>query len=64
MAEIEVGTAPRAATALTPVRPKDRIYNLDVLRGWAILGILAVNAISFAGAHWRTDIGRRALATG
>ena len=23
-----------------------------------------VNAISFAGAHWRTDIGRRALATG
>ena len=31
-----------------PVQPKDRIYNLDMLRGWAILGILAVNAISFA----------------
>lgn len=31
-----------------PVPPKDRIYNLDMLRGWAILGILAVNAIAFA----------------
>jgi uncharacterized protein len=46
MAALEVETAPR--TVLTPVQPRDRIYNLDVLRGWAILGILAVNAISFA----------------
>lgn len=34
--------------ALRPVAPKDRIFNLDMLRGWAILGILAVNAIAFA----------------
>ena len=48
MAAIDVDSAPQARPVLTPVQPKDRIYNLDVLRGWAILGILAVNAISFA----------------
>lgn len=37
-----------APGAVGPVREKDRIHNLDMLRGWAILGILAVNAISFA----------------
>ena len=31
-----------------PVAPKDRVLDLDVLRGWAILGILAVNAMAFA----------------
>lgn len=40
-------------TTLDPARPapvaeKDRIRNLDMLRGWAVLGILAVNAIAFA----------------
>ena len=45
MAAIDVETAPRAEPVLAPVQPKDRIYNLDVLRGWAVLGILAVNAI-------------------
>jgi len=48
LAAIDIESAPRALPALTPVQPKDRIYNLDVLRGLAILGILAVNAISFA----------------
>jgi uncharacterized protein len=33
---------------LAPVAPKDRIFTLDMLRGWAILGILAVNALAFA----------------
>ena len=33
---------------LAPVAPKDRIFALDMLRGWAILGILAVNAMAFA----------------
>ena len=46
MAAVETEGAPRAG--LAPVGAKDRIYNLDMLRGWAILGILAVNAISFA----------------
>lgn len=37
-----------ASESLGPIRPKDRIFTLDVLRGWAILGILAVNAMAFA----------------
>jgi uncharacterized protein len=37
-----------AAGGLAPVQPKDRIFQLDMLRGWAILGILAVNAMAFA----------------
>src|SRR5690606_37705908 len=37
-----------APGAVGPVQEKDRIHNLDMLRGWAILGILAVNAVSFA----------------
>ena len=57
MAAIDVETAPRAQPGLTPVQPKDRIYNLDVLRGWAILGILAVNAISFAWPYQLTMAG-------
>ncbi|RZJ05224.1 MAG: DUF418 domain-containing protein [Brevundimonas sp.] len=36
------------AAGLGPVAPKDRIFTLDMLRGWAILGILAVNAMAFA----------------
>jgi uncharacterized protein len=37
-----------ATGGLAPVAPKDRIFQLDMLRGWAILGILAVNAMAFA----------------
>jgi len=38
----------RHDSVLAPVAPGDRIFNLDMLRGWAILGILAVNAVFFA----------------
>lgn len=31
-----------------PVRAADRLFSLDVVRGFAVLGILAVNAITFA----------------
>ena len=37
-----------AAGGLLPTATKDRIFQLDMLRGWAILGILAVNAMAFA----------------
>ncbi|HWQ85914.1 DUF418 domain-containing protein [Brevundimonas sp.] len=48
MAAVEIQASPPAADAtLGPVRPADRIFTLDMLRGWAILGILAVNAMSF-----------------
>jgi uncharacterized protein len=51
-----VGTAPAVAAgdaALGPVQLKDRVHNLDMLRGWAILGILAVNAVSFG---WPAEV--------
>ena len=44
-AEATIAVAPGA---VGPIREKDRIHNLDMLRGWAILGILAVNAMAFA----------------
>lgn len=37
-----------AAPALHPVRSAERLFSLDVIRGFAVLGILAVNAVSFA----------------
>lgn len=36
------------AEALAPVRPAERLFALDVVRGFAVLGILAVNAMTFA----------------
>jgi uncharacterized protein len=36
------------SAAPAPVLGKDRIFTLDMLRGWAILGILAVNAFAFS----------------
>lgn len=44
MAAVDTQSQP----VLAPVAPKDRIFNLDMLRGWAILGILAVNAMAFS----------------
>jgi uncharacterized protein len=40
---------------LTPVQEQRRIKSLDVMRGFAVLGILAVNAIYFS-APWQTGI--------
>ena len=37
-----------SAARLGPIATKDRIFTLDMLRGWAILGILGVNAMAFA----------------
>ena len=50
MSDSEPETLPAGAvdSVLAPVAPGDRIFNLDMLRGWAILGILAVNAMAFA----------------
>lgn len=42
------GETPKPAVRLAPVAPADRIFTLDMLRGFAILGILAVNAMAFA----------------
>ncbi|CAN5427370.1 DUF418 domain-containing protein [soil metagenome] len=47
MTTIDTTAAP-AATRAVPVAVRDRIETLDILRGFAVLGILAVNAIAFA----------------
>jgi uncharacterized protein len=39
--------APPTDSTLAPVKAADRIFTLDMLRGWAVLGILAVNALTF-----------------
>ena len=51
MTDTTVATS--SAQALAPVPAKDRIFNLDMLRGFAVLGILAVNAIAYA---WPIDM--------
>jgi uncharacterized protein len=48
----EPGDRPQAV--LAPVRPEDRLFSLDVVRGFAVLGILAVNATFFA---WPYPVG-------
>ena len=40
-----------SAASIHPIRPEDRLFSLDVVRGFAILGILAVNAMTFAWPH-------------
>lgn len=52
MTTIDTTIAP-APAKVSPVAVKDRIETLDILRGFAVLGILAVNAIAFA---WPGDM--------
>lgn len=42
------GEGPAPAAKLGPVAASDRLFSLDVVRGLAVLGILAVNAMTFA----------------
>ena len=48
MAAVEPITAPAPSVKLAPVATTDRLFSLDVVRGLAVLGILAVNAMLFA----------------
>lgn len=47
--------APDAPSSLAPVAPGDRLLQLDVLRGLALLGVLLVNLDVFSGAMWARD---------
>ena len=40
---------PAPATLLQPTAPKERIHVIDMVRGWAIFGILVVNMLQFSG---------------
>ena len=46
-------TADASTAALAPVQANDRLFSLDVIRGLAVLGILAVNAVTFA---WPSEV--------
>ena len=52
------GTAVTSPTALTPVQPEERIIVLDVLRGFALLGILTVNlpGAASSGYAWAAGL--------
>ena len=46
-ATVEIAPAAPSAAELGPVRPSERIAEMDILRGFALLGILVVNLITF-----------------
>lgn len=49
---------PTSTSTVTPVSTPDRITNLDAIRGFAVLGILAMNAVSFGfptAVYWNLD---------
>ena len=48
---------PPSATTAAPVAPSERNVTLDVLRGFAMLGILLVNMELFRGAMWPVVLG-------
>ena len=45
----EQGGAPSVSQATTPVRPTQRIVFIDILRGFAVFGILVANMAAFSG---------------
>jgi len=46
-ATLEIAPAAPTAAELGPVRPSERIAEMDILRGFALLGILVVNLLVF-----------------
>jgi uncharacterized protein len=44
---VEIAPEAPSAAELGPVRPSERIAELDILRGFALLGILVVNLFVF-----------------
>ncbi|HEY0591288.1 MAG TPA: DUF418 domain-containing protein [Thermoanaerobaculia bacterium] len=56
MAEPEAAEPDAPARAAAPVAPAERLLLLDVLRGFAVFGILVVNMLFFAGPfEWAVD---------
>ena len=51
MSETPTLSTAEATPAMAPIRPKERVEVIDVLRGFSVLGILLINMLSFAGYH-------------
>src|SRR5437764_9587489 len=49
-------SAPVAPSSLRPVAPEERIGALDLLRGWAIFGVLLSNMYSFVNHKASTPL--------
>jgi uncharacterized membrane protein YeiB len=45
-ATVEIAPVAPSAAELGPVRPSERIAELDILRGFALLGIFVVNVFT------------------
>ena len=63
MSPTSIASIPETPPAMTPVRSRERIEVVDILRGFSILGILLVNMLAFAGyatsfpeAHYFHDL--------
>ena len=50
---LNTAVSPESPKAIRPTRSVDHMINLDILRGVAVLGILTVNALSYA---WPMDV--------
>ena len=57
-------TDERLPTLLTPLQPGERIEVMDVLRGFALLGILLMNIEGFVGPLWESVTGLNPELTG
>ncbi|MFQ5926569.1 MAG: heparan-alpha-glucosaminide N-acetyltransferase domain-containing protein, partial [Terriglobia bacterium] len=60
MAEHRSGprATPQPAPVLGPVRPKERIETIDILRGFALFGVILVNTWAFQSFYilpWRIE---------
>ncbi|MCP4661751.1 MAG: DUF418 domain-containing protein [bacterium] len=49
-------STPASAPAPGPVRADERIASIDVLRGFALLGILAMNIMVFGASEWEPSL--------
>src|SRR5688572_23814750 len=45
-------------TSLMPVQPTERVFEIDVLRGWALFGVLMAYALWNLGSPPESNLGR------
>ncbi len=58
------GTNPEPTSVMGPVRPRERIETIDILRGFALFGVILVNTWAFQSWHLPWRIGYAEVWTG